>query len=84
MIWIFIFLIFAVSVVAIAYPLFWSKLQKYTINYTSTTDFSKTTFWLSSLSDLDDDFTLGKITKIDYQKQKLILQRSYLESLEKE
>ena len=82
MIWAFVFLIIIVSVGVIAYPLFWIKLQKYSIN-SSTKDINKTNFWLSALSDLDDDFTLGRITKIDYQKQKLILQRSYLISINK-
>jgi len=83
MIWAFVFLIIIVSVGVIAYPLFWIKLQKYSINYSSTKDINKTNFWLSALSDLEDDFALERITKIDYQKQKLILQRSYLTSIEK-
>ena len=83
MIWLFVLLIILVAVGAIAYPLFCKKLQKYSIDYPSRTNFNKTNFWLSALSDLDDDFTLGRITKIDYQKQKLILQRSYLNSTKK-
>ena len=83
MTWAFVLLIILASVGVIAYPLFWKKLQKYSINNSSTRDINKTNFWLSALSDLEDDFALERITKIDYQKQKLILQRSYLTSIEK-
>ena len=83
MIWVFVFSIIFVALGAIAYPLFYGRLLKYTTNYSSNINFNRTNFWLSALSDLDDDFTLGRISKIDYQKQKLILQRSYLDSIEK-
>ena len=83
MIWVFVFIIILISVGAIAYPLFWVKMQKYYSKHYSKTDVNKATFWLSALSDLDDDFTLGRITETDYQKQKLILQRSYLTSIDK-
>ena len=83
MIFLFVFLIILVSVGTIAYPLFCIKLQKYSINYSTTIDFNKTNFWLSAISDLDDDFSLGRITKTDYKKQKLILQRNYLGSIHK-
>jgi len=75
------FSIIFVSVGVIAYPLFWTKSQKYTINYSSTEKLTQKSFWLSALSDLEDDFTLGRINKDDFQKQKLILQRRYLESI---
>ena len=79
MIWIFILLIIAGSVSAVAYPLFRTKLQKYELPGTSAHDFSQADSWLSALSDLEDDLVLGRISKPDYQQQKIFLQRSYLE-----
>ena len=79
MIWIFILLIITVSVSAVAYPLFKSKLQKYQLNDTSDHNFSQADSWLSALSDLEDDLVLGRISKPDYQKQKIYYQRGYLE-----
>ena len=79
MIWTFILLIIAGSVCAVAYPLFWTKLQDYYLPSTSPHDFSQADSWLSALSDLEDDLALGRISKPDYQKQKIFFQRGYLE-----
>ena len=79
MIWIFIIFIITGSIIAIAYPLFWSNLQDYELSDISATDFSQADAWLSGLSDLEDDFVLGRLTKEDYQQQKIFLQRGYLE-----
>ncbi|MBL4823798.1 MAG: hypothetical protein JKY07_00880 [SAR324 cluster bacterium] len=79
MIWTFIFLIIAVSVAAIAYPLFRGKLELYELPGISSQDFSKADSWLSALSDLEDDLVLGRISKTDFQQQKLFLQRGYLD-----
>ena len=70
MIWLFMFLIIVISVVAIAYPLFWSKLQSYELPGITELDFSQADSWLSALSDLEDDFALGRLSKPDYQQQK--------------
>ena len=79
MIWTFILLIIAVSVSAVAYPLFRTKLQNYELLGTSGHDFSQADSWLSALSDLEDDLVLGRISKPDYQQQKIFFQRGYLE-----
>ena len=79
MIWTFIIFIVAVSVATIAFPLFWNKLQFYQLPENSTQDYSQADSWLSALSDLEDDHALGRISIPDYQQQKLLLQRSYLE-----
>ena len=79
MIWAFILLIIAGSVGAVAYPLFRIKLQSYKLPSTSMHDFSQADSWLSALSDLEDDLALGRMSKPDYQQQKLFLQRGYLE-----
>ncbi len=76
-------LIFAVIVIlgtvgVITYPLFRSKIQKYEIpeNYQLVT--SKADFWLTALSDLEDDYALGRLSESDYNQQKIFLQRNYL------
>ena len=79
MIWTFILLIIAGSVSAVAYPLFRTKLQNYELPGTSAHDFSQADSWLSALSDLEDDLVLGRISKTDYQQQKIFFQRGYLE-----
>ena len=79
MIWTFILLIIAGSVCAVAYPLFKTELQSYELPGTSAHDFSQADSWLSALSDLEDDLVLGRISKTDYQQQKIFFQRGYLE-----
>ena len=79
MIWTFILLIIAGSVGAVAYPLFITKLQNYELPGLSAQDFSQADSWLSALSDLEDDLVLGRISKPDYQQQKIYFQRGYLE-----
>ena len=83
MIWLFMFLIIVISVVAIAYPLFWSKLQSYELPGITELDFSQADSWLSALSDLEVDFSLGRMSKKEYQQQKNFLQRGYLKEEEK-
>ena len=79
MIWTFILLIIVGSVSAVAYPLFKTKLQNYKLPGPSPHDFSEADSWLSALSDLEDDLILGRISKPDYQQQKIFFQRGYLE-----
>ncbi|MDP6656556.1 MAG: hypothetical protein QGH79_11025 [SAR324 cluster bacterium] len=79
MIWTFILLIIAGSVGVVAYPLFRTKLQNYVLPGTAMHDFSQADSWLSALSDLEDDLALGRMSKADYQQQKIFLQRGYLE-----
>ena len=79
MIWTFILIVIVVSVVAITYPLFWSKMQFYELPGVAGQDYSLADSWLSALSDLENDYALGRISKPDYQQQKILLQRGYLE-----
>ncbi|MEC9296800.1 MAG: hypothetical protein VYD28_03880 [SAR324 cluster bacterium] len=79
MIWTFILLIIAGSVGAVAYPLFRTKQQIKVLPGTAMHDFSQADSWLSALSDLEDDLALGRMSKADYQQQKIFLQRGYLE-----
>ena len=77
MIWTFILIV--VSVVAITYPLFCSKLRRYELPEVGGQDYIIADSWLSALSDLEDDYALGRISNPDYLQQKILLQRGYLE-----
>jgi len=79
MIWTFILTVIVVSVVAITFPLFWSKLQCYELPGVPEQDYVLADYWLTALSDLEDDYALGRISNPDYQQQKILLQRGYLE-----
>ena len=79
MIWTFILLIIAVSVATIALPLFWTKLQLYQLSGNSNQDYSQEDSWLSALSDLEVDYSLRRMSKKEYQQQKIFLQRAYLD-----
>ena len=83
MIWIFILIVIVVSVVVITYPLFWSKLLCYELPGVARQDYSLADAWLSALSDLEVDFSLGRMSKKEYQQQNLFLQRGYLKEEEK-
>ena len=72
-------MLIVVSVVVIVYPLFWSKLQCYELPDVAGQDYSLADSWLSALSDLEDEYALERISNQDYQQQKIVLQRSYLE-----
>ena len=66
------------SVVIITYPLFRGKIQKHEISEKYKLDSSQEDFCLTALSDLDDDYALGRLSESDYNQQKIYLQRNYL------
>ena len=78
MIWTFAVIVILGSVGVITYPLFRSKIQKYEISENYQLDTSQADFWLTALSDLEDDYTLGRLSESDYNQQKIFLQRNYL------
>ena len=83
MIWTFILIIIAISVATVAFPLFWNKLQLYQLPENSNQVYSQSDSWLSALSDLEVDYSLGRMSKREYQQQKIFLQRSYLDGEDK-
>ncbi len=83
MIWIFAVVVILGSVGVITYPLFRSKIQKYEIPKNYQLDTSQADFCLTALSDLEDDYALGRLSESDYNQQKIFLQRNYLESQQK-
>ena len=78
MIWTFAVIVILGSVGVITYPLFKSKIKKYEIPENYQSDYSKADFSLTSLSDLEDDYALGRLSESDYHQQKIFLQRKYL------
>jgi len=84
MIWAFSVIIILGAVLGIIYPLFMSKIQTYEILENYQLDFSQEDFCLGALSDLEDDYALGRLSESDYNQQKIILQRKYLKLQKKE
>ena len=84
MIWIFTVIVILGSVGVISYPLFRSKLQKYKIPENYQLDSSQADFCLAALSDLEDDYALGRLSELDYHQQKIFFQRNYLKLQKKE
>ncbi len=84
MIWSFAVIVILGSVGVITYPLFRSKIQKYEIPENYQLDTNLADSCLTALSDLEDDYALGRLSESDYNKQKIFLQRNYLKLQEKE
>ena len=78
MIWTFAVVVIFGSVGVITYPLFRNKIQKYVIPENNKTDSSQANFCLNALSDLEDDYALGRLSETDYNQLKIFHQRKYL------
>ena len=78
MIWTFAAIVILGSVGFITYPLFRSRIQKYVIPENYELDDSQSDFYLNALSDLEDDYALGRLSESDYNQQKIFYQRKYL------
>ena len=78
MIPIFSLIVILASVGVITYPLFRNKIQKYEIPGNSGLDSSQVNLCLTALSDLEEDYVLGRLSESDYNQQKIFLQRKYL------
>tara|TARA_Y100000590_G_C15191981_1_gene815341 strand:- start:273 stop:542 length:270 start_codon:yes stop_codon:yes gene_type:complete len=84
MVWIFAVIVILGAVGVITYPLFRSKILKYEIPEIYQLDTSQADFCLTALSDLEDDYALGRLSESDYNHQKTFLQRNYLKLQKKE
>ena len=84
MVWIFAVIVILGAVGVITYPLFTSKILKYEILEIYQLDTSQADFCLTALSDLEDDYALGRLSESDYNYQKIFLQRNYLKLQKKE
>ena len=63
----------------IAYPLFFQKITRYLSESDFSTDFNEQDALLSALSDLEEEYQLGRLSEPDYQRLKLHFQRRYLQ-----
>ena len=84
MVWTFAVIVILGAVGVITYPLFRSKILKYEIPEIYQLDTSQADFCLTALSDLEDDYALGRLSESDYNYQKIFLQRNYLKLQKKE
>ena len=84
MIWTFAVIVILGSLGVITYPLFRSKIHKYEIPEDYQLDTSQADFYLTALSDLEDDYALGRLSESDYNQQKIFLQKNYLKLQKKE
>ena len=84
MVWMFAVIVILGVVGVITYPLFRSKILKYEIPEICQLDTSQADFCLTALSDLEDDYALGRLSESDYNQQKIFLQRNYLKLQKKE
>ena len=77
-IWIFAVIVILMSVGVVTFPLFRGKMQKYEIPENFKHDSSQADFCLTALLDLEEDYSLGRLSEADYSQQKIFLQRKYL------
>ena len=75
----YLFVLVALCVLFVGFPLFFQKLKPLQLFEKKEEEFSEPESLLMSLSELDDEYLLGKQSKKDYQSQRLKLQRRYLE-----
>ena len=72
-------LLFILTIGVVTFPLFFSRIQRHELQRDQVTpDTSESDALLSALSELEDDFQLGRLNKDEYQRQKIRLQRQYL------
>ena len=83
MIWIFAIIVILMSVGVVIYPLFRGKIQQYEVPENFQLDSSQADLCLTALLDLEDDYTLGRLSESDYIQQKNFLQRKYLNTQKK-
>ena len=71
-------------VIFVGYPLFCEILRPFHLpdietNSSKEDNFNEQESLLASLSELEDEYLIGKVSKEDYQHQKIFLNRKYLE-----
>ena len=72
-------LLLILTIGVVTFPLFFSRIQRHELQKDQVTlDTSESDALLSALSELEDDFQLGRLNKDEYHQQKIRLQRQYL------
>lgn len=69
---------------AIAYPLFFHKLEPFLAPHLPDTPFSERDSLLEAMSELELEYHGGKVSEEDYAREKNRLQRSYIEAVRDE
>ena len=77
-------ILIVLCVVIVGYPLFFERLRFFHLpEMTPENDqehlFDEQESLLTTLSELEDEYLLGKVSKEDYKQQKLLLNRKYLQ-----
>jgi len=68
----------------VGYPLFFERLRYFHLsdietNSSKENNYNEQELLLATLSELEDEYFLGKVSQEDYQHQKNFLNRKYLE-----
>ncbi len=74
-----ILLLTVITILVITYPLFFQKIVDYLSEQDTSSDFNEQNALLSALSDLEEEYQLGRLSEPDYERLKLHFQRRYLE-----
>ena len=84
MILVYSIILILLCVVIVGYPLFFERLRFFhlpemTPEYDQENLYDEQESLLTTLSELEDEYLLGKVSKEDYKQQKLLLNRKYLQ-----
>ena len=82
MILVYSIILILLCVIIVGYPLFFERLRFHHPEINPESDqeylFDEQESLLTALSELEDEYLLGKVSKEDYKQQKLLLNRKYL------
>ncbi len=76
----FIVLLLSVTIGVIAYPLFFQKVTPHLSEKQTSKDFNEQDALLSALSELEEEYQMGRLSEDDYKRLKLHFQRRYLKT----
>lgn len=71
-----------IAAAVIAYPLVFASLESYLVSDLPDEEFRESDALLEALSELEQSKLSGKLSEQDYRKEKLRLQKEYIESAE--
>ncbi|MBF0287725.1 MAG: hypothetical protein HQM14_07885 [SAR324 cluster bacterium] len=70
--------LFIITVIVIIYPLYFQKITKHISEETISSSFNEQDSLLSAITELEEEFQLGRLSDADYQHLKLHFQKRYL------
>ena len=79
--WVFVAaaLVFIMAGIVLAVPLFFQNLEPFLTPDSAGTAFSESDALLEAMSELELEYLGGKVNETDYDREKIRLQREYLE-----